>query len=73
MFAALVLGLSIFLAVRRAWSDAALWLAVAIFMACYGTIQLDLLPRWRALLLGIGLVAGGAALLIALVSVLSFR
>ena len=67
-FGALLLGLSAFSAWQQAWRDAALWLAVAVFAACYGTIQLDLASRWRTLWLVLGLCGGGMALLIALIS-----
>lgn len=66
LFAVLLAGLSAFLAVRQAWSDAAVWLAVAIFLACYGMIQLNLLPRWRKAWLALGLAAGIAAFAIVL-------
>ena len=66
LFAGLLVGLSAILVVQRLWHDAALWLAAAIFLACYGTIQLDLLPRWRKTWLVLGLSAGVATLVIAL-------
>lgn len=70
LFAALMLGLSVYLGVVQGlrlgrWQDALLWLAVAIFMACHGLITLGALPRWQRLLLVVGLVAGVVALLIA--------
>jgi len=66
LFAGLLVGLSAFLIVQRLWNDAALWLAAAIFLACYGMVQLDLLPRWRKLWLVLGLGAGAATFVIAL-------
>ncbi len=68
----LLLGLSAFLAWQQAWRDAALWLAIAVFAACYGTIQLDLASRWRTLWLGMGLAAGGAAFFVAVASMLGW-
>lgn len=69
LFAIIMLGLAIFLGVRQqAWQDAALWLAISIFMACYGIIMLGTLQRLHRLLLIIGLLAGGAALWLALMA-----
>lgn len=53
---ALVLGFG-----RNAWRDAALWLALAVVLACYGSIVLNQLPRLHRWLLILGLVAGGIA------------
>lgn len=66
LFAALLLGLSGYLAAVEGlpfgrWHDAGMWLAVAIFMACYGLITLGALERWHRLLLLLGFVAGGVA------------
>lgn len=66
LFAALLLGLSGYLAAVEwlpfgRWHDAVMWLAVAIFMACYGLITLGALERWHRLLLLIGFAAGAAA------------
>jgi hypothetical protein len=66
LFAGMLVGLSAFLIVQRLWNDAALWLAAAITLACYGTVQLDLLPHWRKTWLVLGLGAGAATLVIAL-------
>jgi hypothetical protein len=67
LFAALMLGLGLFAgAVRGAWRDAGLWLALAVFMACYGALLLDRLPQLRRLLLAVGLVAGALAFGLAL-------
>lgn len=73
LFAVLMLGLSGFLALREMWRDAALWLAAAIFAACYGAVQLDLVPRLRTVWLVLGLAAGGAAFLIALSSAFALQ
>jgi hypothetical protein len=67
LFAALMLGLALFLGiVRQDWSNAGLWGAIAVFMACYGALTLDALPRLQRLLLIVGLLAGGVALWLAL-------
>ncbi len=72
LFAAIMLGLGLLLGItRRAWQDAVLWLAIAVFMACYGVIMLGALPRLHRLLLIVGLLAGGVALWLALVTSLS--
>ncbi len=69
LFAIIMLGLGIFLGItQQAWRDAALWIAISIFMACYGIIMLGALQRLHRLLLIIGLLAGGAALWLALVT-----
>lgn len=74
LFAGLMLALGLFAGfVRQAWRDAALWFAVAVFMACYGAITLDLLPRLQRLLLGIGLLAAAAAFWLAFQSTLALR
>jgi hypothetical protein len=66
LFAGLLVALSAFLVVQRLWNDAALWLPAAVFLTCYGMIQLDLLPRWRKTWLVLGLSAGTATFVIAL-------
>jgi hypothetical protein len=71
LLAVLLAGLSVFLAVRQTWRDAGLWLSAAIFLACYGAVQLDLLPRWRKLWLALGLLAGAAAFVIVLLNTLA--
>jgi hypothetical protein len=69
LFAVLMLGLGLFVGlVRQAWQDAALWLAAAIFMACYGTIMLGALPQLHRLLLVIGLITGVIAIGLALLA-----
>lgn len=73
VFAVLGIGLSAFLAYRQSWGEAALWLAAAIFLACFGAVQLDLAPRHRTLWLVLGLIAGVIAWLIALSSMLASR
>ena len=50
---------------RGAWRDAALWLALAVVLACYGAIILNLLPHFQRWLLILGIVAGGIALWLA--------
>lgn len=71
LLAGLLAALSAFLAVRQAWLDAGLWLSAAIFLACYGIVQLDLLPRWRKAWLALGLLSGSAAFVIVLVNTLA--
>jgi hypothetical protein len=72
LFAAIMLGLGLVLGVtQQAWQDAALWLAIAVFMACYGIIMLGVLQRLHRLLLIVGLLAGGTALWLALVTSLT--
>jgi uncharacterized membrane protein len=67
LFAALMLGLAIFLGVgRQSWREAAFWLAIAVFMGCYGALTLNALPRLHRLLLIAGLVAGAVAFGLAL-------
>lgn len=70
LFAALMLGLSGYLAVAQGlplgrWLDTAMWLAVSILSACYGLITLGALARWHRPLLLLGCIAGAAALWIA--------
>lgn len=70
LFAALLLGLSGYLAAVEGlpfgrWQDAAMWLAVAVFMACYGLITLGALARWHRSLLLLGFAAGAVAFVIA--------
>ena len=67
LFAVIALGLGLAVGVgRQAWREAALWLALAIFCACYGAITLNALPRLHRLLLIVGLAAGGVAFWLAL-------
>ena len=67
MFAALVFGLSIFLGLARGdWRAAIFWLAISRFMACYGALMLNVVPRLHRLLLIVGLLAGGVAFWLAL-------
>lgn len=74
LFAALLLGLGLFLGLaRQAWRDAALWLALATFMACYGTITLGALPKLHKLLLGVGLIAATLAFWLAVQAGLAIR
>jgi len=68
LFAALMFGLTGYLAWRGNFYDAALWLAFAVCITCYGFIILNLFPRLHRLLLGIGLVAGGGVMWLALLS-----
>ncbi len=70
LLAGLLAGLSAFLAVQQTWRDASLWLSAAVFLACYGAVQLDLLPRWRKAWLALGLLAGAAAFVIVLLNTL---
>ncbi len=70
LLAGLLAGLSAFLAVQQTWRDAGLWLSAAVFLACYGAVQLDLLPRWRKAWLALGLLAGAAAFVIVLLNTL---
>jgi hypothetical protein len=65
LFAAIMFAFSIFLATRGAWQDASLWSTVSIFLACFGLITLDWLPRLRRLFLVVGLTAGIAAFAVA--------
>lgn len=74
LFAALMLGLGLFLGLaRQAWRDAVLWLAIAAFMACYGTITLGVWPRLHKFLLGLGLIAAALAFWFALQAALAAR
>jgi hypothetical protein len=67
LFAALMLGLAIFLGLgRQAWREAIFWLAIAVFMACYGTLTLNTLPALHRLVLLLGLAAGMVAFGLAL-------
>ena len=67
LFAGLMLGFGLFVGVtQQAWWDAAFWLSLAGFMACYGALMLDLLPRLQRLMLVLGLASGGLAVLLAL-------
>jgi hypothetical protein len=67
LFAALMLGLAIFLGLgRQAWREAVFWLAIAVFMACYGALTLNALPQLHRLLLILGLAAGAIAFWLAL-------
>ncbi|HEX6288743.1 MAG TPA: hypothetical protein VFZ66_06105 [Herpetosiphonaceae bacterium] len=67
LFAALMFGLSIFLGVaRRDWREAIFWLAISLFMACYGGLMLNVVPQIHRLLLIVGLLAGGVAFWMAL-------
>ncbi len=67
LFAGLMLGFGLFVGVgQHAWWDAAFWLSLAGFMACYGALMLDVLPQLQRLLLVLGLASGGLALVLAL-------
>ncbi len=67
LFAALMLGFAIVLgAWQHAWRDAAFWLAIAVFMACYGMLIANMLPRLHRVLLVVGVIAGGSAFWLAL-------
>lgn len=69
LFAALISGFGlVLLATRASWRDGALWLAIGVFMACYGAISLDLFPVLRRAWLLIGLIAGGVAFWLVLMS-----
>lgn len=67
LFAALMFGFGLFVGIgRAAWWDAAFWLSIAGFMACYGALMLDVLPGLQRMFLVLGLTSGGLALLLAL-------
>jgi hypothetical protein len=67
VFAAIMLGVGLWTGLgRQAWADATLWIAIAVFLACYGAISADLLPQFRRALLAAGLLAGGLAFGLAL-------
>lgn len=70
LFALFLTGLGLFLGLARGqWQEAGMWIALAIFLGCYGAITLDLLPRFHRLLLVIGFAAGGIAFVLALIGV----
>ncbi len=71
VFALIMLALGLWTGVsRRAWTDAMLWIAIAIFLGSYGAISADLLPRFRRALLIAGLAAGVLAFALALITML---
>lgn len=71
IFALIMLALGLWTgASRRAWADAMLWIAIAVFLASYGAISADLLPRFRRALLITGLIAGVLAFALALIAML---
>jgi hypothetical protein len=73
LFALIALGLALAFGIRQqAWVEALLWLALAIFCACYGAIALGA-PAWlqRPLLIA-GLASGGIAFWLALQSSLGW-
>ncbi len=62
LFAALIFALSVYLLITRQWLNGSLWLALAVFMSCYGTLVSARSSRWDKVLLGLGVVAGLLAL-----------
>ena len=67
LFALLMLALGLLTGLTRgAWLDAALWLALGLFLGCYGLITLDRWPRYRRVLLALGLLSGVLAFGLAL-------
>ncbi|MBA3945748.1 MAG: hypothetical protein H0X37_14415 [Herpetosiphonaceae bacterium] len=58
LFAALIFALGLYLLVSRQWLNAGLWLAIAVFMSCYGTLMSARSSRWDKALLGIATLAG---------------
>ena len=67
LFAAIVLFLALWMSFGRGqWVEAALWYAVAAFLACYGALMGGAPERWHRLLMMLGLVAGVIAFGLAL-------
>lgn len=68
LFAALLGALSLYLGAIDGTQphEAIFWLALALFMACYGLIQLGALPRLQPVWLVLGLAAGVVAVCLAL-------
>lgn len=58
------LGLAV-LVLQGKWSEGAFWICLGAFFLCYGAISLDWRRLPRSLLLGIGMTAGVAALILA--------
>ena len=57
IFAALMLALGLYLLATRQWLNGLLWLTIAIFIGCYGTLMSSRSSRWDKILLGIGALA----------------
>ena len=67
LFAAVTLVLALWMSLGRGdWSQAGLWYAVSLFLACYGALATGVGERWQRPLLLVGLVAGAAAFVLAL-------
>ncbi len=67
LFAALMLGFGLYVGITGSdWAAAALWLALAGFMGCFGALMLNLVPRLQRALLVFGLIAGALAFVLAL-------
>ena len=72
IFAVIMLGFGLVLGIaEQAWREAALWLSIAVFMACYGLIMLGVPERFHRLFLVLGLLAGAAALWLAVTTSLA--
>ncbi len=67
IFAVFLVLLALWMSVVNGqWFDAGLFYALGIVFGCYGAILNNYAPQWQRLLLGLGLVAGIIAFVLAL-------
>ncbi len=66
-FAAIMLVFGLYVGFSSAdWTGAALWLSIAVFFGCFGSMTLNLVPRLQRFVLVFGLFAGVIAFILAL-------
>ena len=67
IFAAVLVVLALWMSfINQQWLDAGLFFALGIVFGCYGAILNNYAAEWQRILLGVGLVAGIAAFVLAL-------
>ncbi len=66
-FAVVALILALWMSIGNSdWAGARLWLALAVFLGCYGAMMSGAPERWHRPLVVVGLVAGAFAFFFAL-------
>lgn len=66
LFAVLIGGLGLYILATREWLQGGFWLAVGVFVGCYGLVLRERHARWDRWVLGVGLAAGVIAFALAI-------